>query len=132
MIKQQFNVRHYWKVIVYYSVDYNFLSMLAHELKHIGFSWKQVVSILYELKTGNARACTCSNLEKHISIVLFNSHKSKKDYINSIVHEAEHIKQAMLKAYHVEDEGEPPAYTIGYLVEKMYEGFKRLICESCT
>ncbi len=38
---------------------------------------------------------------------------SRIDYINSIVHEAEHIKQAMLKAYRVEDKGEPPAYTIG-------------------
>ena len=131
MIKQQFNVRHYWEVIVYYNVGYNFFSMLAHELKQIGFSWKQVVSILYELKTGNARACTCSNLEKHISIVLFNPHKSRKDYINSIVHEAEHVKQAMLKAYHVKDEGESPAYTIGYLVGKMYEAFKELVCKSC-
>lgn len=33
----------------------------------------------------------------------------------------------MLDAYSVEDSGEPPAYTIGYLVGRMYEGFKKLI-----
>ena len=54
---------------------------------------------------------------------------SKEDYLNSIIHEAEHIKQAMLKAYDVDDIGEPPAYTIGYLVMKMYEVFKIFICD---
>ena len=131
MIRQEFKVEHYWQVVIFYNLDYNFLSMLVYELKQIGFSWKQVVSILYELKTGEAKACTCSSLERHISIVLFTFHRSKKDYINSIAHEAEHIKQAMLKAYHVEDAGEPPAYTIGYLVEKMYRVFKDLICAGC-
>lgn len=132
MIRQQFSIRHYWKVTVYYCVDYNFLGMLAHELRSVGFSWRQVAAILYELKAGKAKACTCSNLEIHVSIVLFNFHRSKRDYINSIVHEAEHVKQAMLKAYHVEDRGEPPAYTIGYLVEKMYKVFKDIVCTGCV
>ena len=48
-----------------------------------------------------------------------NEHKTIEDYINSIVHEAEHVKQAMLKAYKVDDSGEPPAYTIGFIVMKM-------------
>ena len=33
------------------------------------------------------------------------------------------MKQAMLEAYDVRDKGEPPAYTIGYLVAKMYRGY---------
>lgn len=33
----------------------------------------------------------------------------------------------MLEAYHVEDEGEAPAYTIGYLVGKMWELAKKLL-----
>ena len=51
--------------------------------------------------------------------VSFYKHSDKYDYINSIVHEAEHIKQHMLKAYNVDDFGEAPAYTIGYLVMMM-------------
>ena len=78
--------------------------------------------------SGKAKAVTFSSPMKHISIVLFNIHKNKSDYINSIVHEAEHIKQAMLKAYQVEDRGEAPDYTIGYLVSRMWEVFKGFIC----
>ena len=61
------------------------------------------------------KAVTCSNIKEHISVVIFNYHKNKYDYINSIIHEAEHVKQHMLKAYAVVDEGEPSAYTVGYI-----------------
>ena len=71
------------------------------------------------MKRRKAKAVTLSNRLLHISVVVFNKHKDKLDYINSIVHEAEHIKQHMLKAYNVDDEGEPPAYTVGYIAMKM-------------
>ena len=74
-----------------------------------------------------AKAVTCSDINKHVSIVIFNRHSNKLDYINSVIHEAEHIKQAMLEAYDVEDRGEPPAYTIGYLVAQMWKGFRKVL-----
>lgn len=49
------------------------------------------------------------------------------EYLNSIVHEAEHVKQAMLDEYDIEDAGEYPAYTMGYLVMRMYDVFKDII-----
>lgn len=73
------------------------------------------------MKRRKAKAVTLSNRLTHISVVVFNKHKNKLDYINSIVHEAEHVKQAMLIAYNVEDAGEPPAYTIGFIVMKMLQ-----------
>ena len=118
MIKQLINIDGYWKVIVYYNVDYNFFSDIAFELKAIGSPVEKIDDIYLNLKY-NAKAVTCSNIRKHISVVLFNYHKNRYDYINSIVHEAEHIKQHMLKAYNVDDEGESPAYTVGYIAMKM-------------
>ena len=118
MIKQLIDIDGYWEVIVYYNVDYNFFSDIAFELKSIGSPVERIDDIYYNLKY-EAKAVTCSNIRKHISIVLFNYHKSRYDYINSIVHEAEHIKQCMLKAYDVADEGEPPAYTVGYIAMRM-------------
>lgn len=118
MIKQIIDIDSYWKVIVYYNVDYNFFSDIAFELKAIGSPVEEIDAI-YARLSNSAKAVTFSNIEKHISIVLFNCHNNRYDYINSIVHEAEHIKQHMLKAYNVEDKGEAPAYTIGYIVMKM-------------
>lgn len=128
MIRQQFEIENYWKVVVYYSVNYDLFAPIAKELIRLGASTETVKDIYDMLKSGEAKAVTCSNDEKHISIIMFNPHETKEDYINSIVHEAEHVKQAMLRTYNVEDLGEPPAYTIGYLVAQMYRVFKEIIC----
>ena len=127
MTKQTFSVDGYWKVIVYYNVDYNFFDSIKWELMVADISKEGIEEVWDTMSTGEAKAVTCSNVNRHTSIILFNTHTSKADYINSIVHEAEHVKQAMLKAYSVEDDGEPPAYTIGHLVGRMYEVFNKFI-----
>ena len=127
MIKQMFDVDGYWKVIIFYNVNDDFFIPIYKELESIGFSLESTKEIFRQFHK-NAKAVTCSNGAVHESIVLFKSHSSTTDYLNSIVHEAEHIKQAMLIAYNIEDAGEPPAYTIGYLVSKMYQVFRYLIC----
>ncbi len=126
MIKQQFDIEEYWKVIVYYDLDYDLFSIVESDLEAAGASLKMIDGVYNSMKD-SAKALTFSNHRKHVSIVLFNSHKYIVDYINSLVHEAEHIKQAMLRVYNVEDFGEPPAYTVGYIAMKMYEGFRKLL-----
>lgn len=132
MIKQVFHIENYWKVIVFYDVDYNLFDIIDYELKLANFSDDFIYNLWNTIIEGEAKAATCSNLERHISIVIFNYHVSKKDYLNSIVHEAEHIKQAMLDAYDVEDVGEPPAYTIGHIISRMYPIIKDIICYKCS
>ena len=124
MIRQVFYVEHYWKVIIYYNVDGDFLFPVFKELENIGYSPNEIRRVIRKLVRGKVKGVTCSNGAYHISIVLFAMHDDIYDYINSLVHEAEHVKQAMLKTYMIEDEGEPPAYTIGYLVQKMWEVFR--------
>ena len=131
MIRQQFYVEHYWKVIIYYNWNGDFFFPVFKELERIGFFPEDIEEIFYELESKNAKAVTCSNLYYHTSIILLSPHTSPQDYLDSIVHEAEHVKQAMLEAYQVEDRGEPPAYTIGYLISRMYPVFKNIICERC-
>lgn len=127
MIRQSFDVEGFWKVIVYYNVDYNFFDSIKWELMVADISKEGIEEVWDTMSTGEAKAVTCSNVNMHISVVLFNSHTSEADYINSLVHEAEHVKQAMLQAYRVEDAGEPSAYTVGYIVMRMYEVFKKLV-----
>ena len=127
MIRQEFEVEVYWKVIVYWNVDYNFFDSIYKDLRNIGFSKNHIRELMYDMGAYKAKAVTCSNLRYHTSVVLFNRHGESSDYLNSIVHESEHIKQAMLKAYSINDSGEPPAYTIGYLVMRMYSAFRSLL-----
>lgn len=127
MIRYQFDVENYWKVIVFFNMDYNFFSIVSEELINAGFNIQTIKAMYESMYSHKAKAVTCSNPDRHISIVIFNEHKRVDDYINSIVHEAEHIKQAMLRAYNIKDAGENPAYTIGYLVMMMYRGFREFM-----
>ena len=119
MIKQKFDVDGYWNVVVYYNVDYHFFDDIEFELLMIDFPKDAIEETRRTMQSGEAKAVTCSNFRKRVSVVLFNRHKNRYDYLNSIIHEAEHIKQHMLRAYNVDDEGEPPAYTIGYIAMRM-------------
>ena len=131
MIRQQFDVNGYWRVIVFYNADYDFLCDIVKDLHQTGFPKDFIKEVMTVMYLSLAMAVTCSNVKEHMSIIIFNPHPDKQEYMNSIVHEAEHIKQAMLYAYQVKDAGEPPAYTIGYLVGRMYEVFRDIICDGC-
>lgn len=126
MIKQIINVNNKWKVIVYYNVNYNLFRYIYITFRNAGISKRTIKNIYKNMSSNKAKAVTVSNIDKKISVVLFNNHTNKYDYINSIVHEAEHVKQAMLEGYNIDDSGESPAYTIGYLVMKMLEFFTLL------
>ena len=121
MIKRIINVENYWKIIVYYNINYNLFDYIANDLYYeVSYPVEKIDDIYYNLKH-KAKAVTVSSIKNRVSVVAFNKHKTKEDYINSIVHEAEHVKQAMLKAYNIPDKGEAPAYTIGFIVMKMLE-----------
>lgn len=127
MIKQVINVDNKWKVIVYYNIDYNLFHYIADELRSLGMTNKGVHRIAYLSFTGEVKAFTVSEAARRTSVVGFNHHKTIKDYVNSIVHEAEHVKQHMLKAYLVDDKDEPPAYTMGFLASKMIMFFLKIL-----
>ena len=120
MIKRIININNYWKVIVYYNIDYNFFDYVENDLLYYGTPVESIKRIYYNMRT-TAKAFTYSNSKYRVSIVGFNIHFDKHDYINSIVHEAEHIKQAMLDYYNIPDEGENAAYTIAYIATKMLQ-----------
>ena len=125
MVKQSFSVDGYWEVVIFWNLDYHFFDDVELELLMAGFTKAAIEEIRKSMESGEAKAVTCSS--QYTSVVLFNKHDSIQDYISSIVHEAEHIKQAMLRTYKIEDRGEAPAYTIGYIVKKMWEVFGRII-----
>ena len=127
MIRQVINVDNKWKVIVYYNIDYNLFRYVARDLRSIGVKESGVRRIAYISSTGEVKGFTFTSFRKGISVVGFNRHKTIKDYINTITHEAEHVKQHMLEAYAVADKDEPPAYTIGFLASKMIMFFLKMI-----
>lgn len=121
MIRRTIDVDGYWKVIVYYDVNYNFFDYIVEDLKDIKIKDKTIRNVYKRMSKRKAKGVTVTSVKHKTSVVLLNRHKTLYDYINTIVHEAEHIKQYMLKAYKVDDVGEAPAYTVGFLAMLMIQ-----------
>lgn len=127
MVRQEFDIERYWKIIVYYQVDYNRFMGIYKDCLNYKAPAELIEKVYHVMSTGMAKGVTLSMYDHHVSIVLINPHESKFDFVSTVVHEAEHVKQAMLEVYDVKDYGEPPAYTIGYIVMMMYRVFKRFL-----
>ena len=53
-------------------------------------------------------------------------------FLNSLLHEFDHLQDAILQYYQVEHGTEDAAYLQGYLGQIAYEGILPLICPVCT
>lgn len=73
MIKQTFDIDKYWKVVVYFNVDYSLFDVILKELTRKGFSKDIIGEIKEHMESGYAKAATISNVRKHISIYCLTS-----------------------------------------------------------
>ena len=99
MIRQDIDINGYWTVIVVYNV------------------W------LGKRNTG----FTYTNFEKRKSIVGISLASSEEQFFNTLVHEIKHVQSHICKYYHVKEDSEDAAYLVGYIGQKLYKSFKRLI-----
>lgn len=99
MIRQDIDIDGYWTIIIVYNV---YLGK-----KNTGF--------------------THTDFNKKRSIVGISVSTSKEQFINTIVHEAKHIQSHICKYYNIKDNSEDAAYLIGYIIEKMYNVFKKIM-----
>lgn len=99
MIRQDISIDGYWDIIICYGV-------YLRE-KNSGF--------------------THTDFRKKRSIVGIGLADSKRQLINTIVHEAKHVQSHICRYYDVPEDGEQAAYLIGYIVMRMYSSFKQLI-----
>ncbi len=100
MTRQDIDIEGYWKVIVIYNAELGD--------KDVGFTY--------------------TDFSKKRSIVGIGKTSSKEQFFNTIVHEAKHVQSNICRYYKVKEDSEKAAYLIGYIVQKMYEVFKYMIC----
>jgi len=101
MKKQEIDIEGYWTIIIVYNI------------------------YLGERNSG----FTHTNFKKRLSIVGIGQADSKKQFLNTIVHEAKHVQSHICMYYDVPEDGEDAAYLIGYIVMKMYNVFKPYLCQ---
>lgn len=99
MTRQDIDIKGCWKIIVIYNADLGDTD--------IGF--------------------TQTDFKEMRSIVGISPTTSKEQLLNTIVHEAKHVQSHICRYYNVTEDSENAAYLIGYIIQKMYKGFKKYL-----
>lgn len=101
--------------------------MIRQDINIAGY-W--TITIVYDAYLGEKNSgFTHTDFTKKLSIVAIGEADSKKQFLNTIVHEAKHVQSHICRYYDIEEDGEDAAYLIGYIVMKMFDVFKPLLCQ---
>ena len=133
MIAQHFNMRNYdWDITVYYDVEKCDINFCIKQLKKLTSENKYILECKETLNTNKKdRAYTYSSYIAKSSIVFIGVPSSTGELINTIAHEANHIKSHIATYYNLNEKGEKVSYLIGDIIKEMSNTFINLICEDC-
>lgn len=130
MIGQKFYIDKYdWQVVVLYEVSYNNKDYVINMLKQICEDDELVekAKANLNLRTYNT-GFTYSDLDKQRSLIVIGKTTSGRELVNTIVHEANHLKSHIATAYNIDEKGEEVCYLIGGIVRTMFKVFSKIIC----
>ena len=115
-----------WNVLVYYGVDREDFIEVEDALSQLGCSKRDIKQSLKVLTRENT-GFTFSNSEYKMSIVCIGPSSDISQFVNTAIHEAKHVQSHICSYYDIPEDGEDAAYLIGYLVQRMYKMFAKII-----
>lgn len=130
MIEQHIYIKQYkWNITVLYNVGkehldkvFNILVDICDNEKHL----KEAINHLLENKINTG--FIYSNLYNRTSLITIGKVNSAEEFIDTVVHEANHLQSHIATYYDLDEKGEEVCYIIGNIVKQMYSIFKKIIC----
>lgn len=130
MIGQRFYIDKYdWQVMVLYEVGSSDTNIVIRMLEYI-CSDNDIINTAYEnVSNGKPNTgFTYSDYDKQLSFMVIGKTTSICETLNTIVHEANHLKSHIATVYGIDEKGEEVCYLIGNIVKTMYDVFRKFIC----
>lgn len=115
-----------WNVLVYYGVNKEDFIEVEDALKQLGCSSRDVRKSLKVLTRENT-GFTFSNSDYKMSIICIGPSSDVSQFVNTAIHEAKHVQSHICSYYDIPESSEDAAYLIGYLVQRMYKMFSKII-----
>lgn len=115
-----------WNILVYYGVDKDDFVEIADSLEQVGCPKKEIKAAFKILKKENT-GLTFSNTDLKMSIVCISKASDSSQFVNTIMHEAKHVQSHICAYYDIEEDSEEAAYLIGYIVQRMYKMFVKMV-----
>ena len=115
-----------WNVLVYYGVEKEDFIEVGDSLRQLGCSEKDMQKSFKVLRKKNT-GLTFTNTDYKMSIVCISEATDTSQFVNTAIHEAKHVQSHICSYYNIDEDSEESAYLIGYIVQRMYKMFSKIV-----
>ena len=120
MTTQHLSIEGYWTVTVVYDVWPSDLQEVARLMRRVGASQKMIDEATDNLSGWNA-GYTLTSFGWQESIVFIGRATSLREFLNTVVHEVDHVQDHVAEYYGVRLGSEQAAYLQGYIGGRLLE-----------
>lgn len=110
-----------WGILIYYGTSEEDVYDVYNALVALGCSKREARkatrAVTFHLNTG----LTYSNSDLRMSLVCVADATSADQFVNTAIHEANHIQSHVCEYFGIEEDSETASYMIGYIVQRMYK-----------
>lgn len=122
MVTQYINLKKYnWGILVYYGTSEEDVDDVYNALVALGCpdeeAYRATKTVTQKLNTG----LTFTNTDLRMSLICVSDATTADEFVNTAVHEANHVQSHVCEYYGIYDDEEPASYLIGYIVQHMYK-----------
>lgn len=130
MIRDYLDVDRHWGILAYYDVQPFDFSQLGPILREFGCpEWE--IEHARETVSKDNKAFVFNAPWARMSVMVVGRVTHPSQFMNSLLHELDHLQDTILEYYHVQHGTEDAAYLQGYLGQMAYDGIVPLLCPSC-
>ena len=130
MIRDYLDIDKHWGILAYYDATPEDFSQLGPILREFGCpEWEIRRAEETIRRTDKAFVFNAPWARMSVMVVGRVTHPSQ--FLNSLLHEMDHLQDCILDYYRVEQGTEDAAYLQGYLGQVAYEGILPLLCPVC-
>lgn len=130
MLRDYLDIDRHWGILAYYDVlpsDFTQLAPILREFGCLDPGIDHAYSTIHH--TNKAFVFTAPWARMSVMVVGRVTHPAQ--FLNSLLHEFDHLQDAILQYYSVPHGTEEAAYLQGYLGQIAYEGILPLLCPAC-
>ena len=115
-----------------YNVEKDDIGFCIKKLKRLTTQRKYYKECFNTMYTDELdRAYVYSSYNKQSSVVFIGKPSSTGEFINTVTHEANHIKSHIATKFNLNEKDEEVCYVIGNIAKEMSNTFIQFICNNC-
>ena len=130
MIRDYLDIDKHWGILAYYDVHPSDFSQLAPILREFGCPETEIEKAWRTVHLTN-KAFVFPAPWARMSVMVVGRVTHPSQFLNSLLHEFDHLQDTILKYYGVPQGTEDAAYLQGYLGQVAYEGIMPMLCPVC-